>query len=333
MDRKSIILKHINKESHGIEIGPSYNPIAPKKDGYKVSIIDHLSKQKLIDKYKDYPVPLENIEDVDFIWKGESYQELTGNKNFYDWIIASHLLEHTPDLISFLQSCSEVIKDNGVVSLVIPDKRFCFDRFRPLTGLSQIIDAFHNKNVIHSPGTLAEFSLFAVRKNAEIAWDKNFQGDYTFANSLEYAVESMEKVINTGEYIDVHSWCFTPSSFSLLIHDLFSLKLIPFQIFSISSNNTYEFYVTLQKIDRPIKIFDRMSCLKNLEKETLEIQHQEQDSFEQQKNNISILKNELEKITNSHKELKEKIAYMENSKFWKIRSAWLKVKPFLGLKV
>ena len=73
MSREERILHHINKKGRGIEIGPSYNPIAPKKDGYKVHVIDHMDREQLIEKYKNEDVKLDNIEHVDFVWKGETY--------------------------------------------------------------------------------------------------------------------------------------------------------------------------------------------------------------------------------------------------------------------
>jgi hypothetical protein len=73
MTREEKILFHINKKDYGIEIGPSFNPTAPKKNGYKVEIIDHLPKNQLIDKYKSMNMAheaLERIEDVDYVWDG-----------------------------------------------------------------------------------------------------------------------------------------------------------------------------------------------------------------------------------------------------------------------
>jgi hypothetical protein len=48
LKRDAKILKLINKAGYGIEIGPSYGPVAPKKSGYKVEIIDHLNREQLI---------------------------------------------------------------------------------------------------------------------------------------------------------------------------------------------------------------------------------------------------------------------------------------------
>jgi len=42
------LLRYIDKNGHGVEIGPSHSPVAPKRAGYKVHIIDHLDREGLI---------------------------------------------------------------------------------------------------------------------------------------------------------------------------------------------------------------------------------------------------------------------------------------------
>lgn len=245
MNREEKVRRHISKEGNGIEIGPSHNPLAPKKDGYKVHVIDHMSREKLISKYEGHGVSLENIEEVDFIWRGESYSELTGKTDYYDWIIASHVIEHTPDLIGFLIDCDTVLKEDGIISLVVPDKRYCFDHYRPISGLSKVIDCHLRKEVIHTPGTVAEYFLNVVSRSGNIGWDANSIGEYAFVHSLKEARQGMNKVIDKKAYIDVHAWCFVPHSFRLLIHDLFSLGLIPVQEVDFFPTVGCEFYITL----------------------------------------------------------------------------------------
>ena len=94
--RKERVLSGIDRSGFGIEIGPSHDPLAPKGEGFKVHVVDHASREELLEKYRGHPIPLDRIEEVDFVWHGESYLELTGKPKFYDWIIASHLIEHTP---------------------------------------------------------------------------------------------------------------------------------------------------------------------------------------------------------------------------------------------
>lgn len=247
MNREEKMLRHINQNGHGIEIGPSYNPIAPKKKGYKVHIIDHLNREKLIAKFKDFHVNLDNIEEVDFVWRGENYSELTGKNKYYDWIVASHVIEHTPDLIGFLNDCDTILKDNGVISLAIPDKRYCFDHYRPITGLSKIIDSHFQKDSIHTPGTIVEFVLNAVSKAGCIAWDSSTIGEYKLDHSLENALEEMKSVLSEKAYVDVHAWCFVPHSFRLIIHDLYCLGFTPFQEVDFFPTEGCEFYITLSR--------------------------------------------------------------------------------------
>lgn len=247
MNRKEKVLRYINKNGHGIEVGPSHRPIAPKKEGYKSHIIDHMSREQLIIKYKDHHVNLENIEEVDFVWRGENYSQLTGKDKYYDWIIASHVIEHTPDLIGFLNDCDTILKDDGVISLVVPDKRYCFDHYRPITGISKIIDNHFQKTTIHTSGTVAEYFLNVVSKAGNIAWNSSATGKYNFVHSLENALQGMKSVLNENAYLDVHAWCFVPHSFRLIVHDLFCLGLIPFQEVGFFQTEGCEFYVTLAR--------------------------------------------------------------------------------------
>lgn len=263
MTRDEKVLQYITREGLGLEIGPSHAPIAPKKAGYMVDIIDHMSREQLLEKYQDHGVHLENIEEVDYVWKGESYVELTGKPKHYDWIIASHLIEHTPDLIGFLNDCDTILKDDGVISFVVPDKRYCFDHFRPITGLAKVIDSHFASHKIHSPGTVAEYYLNVVSKAGDIGWHAGTGGEFSLIHTVQDALSGMQAVRRDQAYIDAHAWCFTPQSFRLMIHDLFSLGLIPFQEVDFHPTDAYEFYVTLSRTGQGISE-SRLSLLEKV---------------------------------------------------------------------
>ena len=244
-DRKSYVLSTIDREGVGIEIGASHDPIAPKRDGFKVHVIDHASREELRAKYERHGVDLERIEEVDFVWHGESYLELTGRPRHYDWIIASHVIEHTPDLIGFLNDCDSILKDDGVLSLVVPDKRFCFDRFRPITGLARIVDSHVGGHKIHSPGAVAEYILNVANKGGQGSWNAGLPGDYAFFHSARQAGEAMRHVRENSAYVDIHNWCFVPHSFRLLLDDLHTLGYTPLREVEFHPTEGFEFYVTL----------------------------------------------------------------------------------------
>lgn len=70
MDRRAKILCFCKKDGKGLEIGPSYNPVAPKREGYDVDILDYTTADELKKKYTALGVDVSKIEPVDFIWRG-----------------------------------------------------------------------------------------------------------------------------------------------------------------------------------------------------------------------------------------------------------------------
>lgn len=134
LSRKAKVFCLIDKSGLALEMGPSHNPLAPKKEGFNVKIVDHASAADLRAKYINHPINFDNIEEVDFASEGQPLSELVGSLDTYDWIIASHVVEHLPNLISFFQDCEKILKPDGVLSIVLPDKRYCFDHLRTLTS-------------------------------------------------------------------------------------------------------------------------------------------------------------------------------------------------------
>jgi predicted SAM-dependent methyltransferase len=247
MTREEIILSYIKRDGLGLEIGAGCAPIAPKKQGFRVHVLDHCDKKALVEKYRPHGINVDNIEEVDFIWDGRSYTELVGRRHVYDWIIGSHVLEHTTDLIGFLNDCDSLLKKDGVLSLAVPDKRHCFDHFRPLTGIGRVIDAGRNPQRIHSAGTAVEYFLTVVSKGHRIAWDANEKGKFKLVHSLEEAKQAVRVVSERGSYLDLHEWCFTPTSFRLMMRDLFELGLIQLKELAFHPSQGSEFYIALSR--------------------------------------------------------------------------------------
>jgi len=264
--RKERVLATIDRDGMGLEIGPSHDPLAPKREGFKVHVIDHASREELLAKYDGHLVAHDQIEEVDFVWKGGTYLELTQHPKHYDWIIASHLIEHTPDLIGFLQDCDSVLKDAGVLSLVIPDKRFIFDRFRPITGLARIVDAHLGGHTMHTPGSVAEHYLNAATRAHHLGWSSETPGEYFFIHSAREAREKMNVAREKSEYHDIHNWCFVPHSFRLLLNDLHVLGYTRLREVSFHPTDGCEFYVTLGRKGKGPPL-GRLEILREIDRE------------------------------------------------------------------
>lgn len=212
---------------------------------------------------------MDNIEVVDYVWSGERYADLTGKQEYYDWVIASHVIEHVPDLVSFLQGCAEILADDGVLALVVPDFRNCFDHLRVPTSLAKVLDAYHNKNTRPTSGDVLEANLNASTKAGKITWSSKNKGKCEFVLEDGAAKELYARSLSSSDYIDVHTWCFTPNSFRLLIHDLAMLELIPFQVVDVVRTRSFEFYVPLKKT-RVLQSVDRMALLEACQQDLYE---------------------------------------------------------------
>ncbi len=60
----------------------------------------------------------------------------------YDLVISSHVIEHLANPIRGLKEWQRILKPGGMMIVVAPDKRFTYDRNRPVTPLSHILEDF-----------------------------------------------------------------------------------------------------------------------------------------------------------------------------------------------
>lgn len=62
----------------------------------------------------------------------------------YDFVLASHVLEHIANPIKALLEWKRVMKPGGALLLVLPEKQGTFDHKRPITSLPHLISDFEN---------------------------------------------------------------------------------------------------------------------------------------------------------------------------------------------
>ena len=171
--------------------------------------------------------------------------------------MASHVVEHVPDLVAFIAECGEILAPGGVLSLAVPDKRGTFDYYRPPSGLGAVIDAHLQGRRTTSPGSTAEFELYYADFTTDPAAAEFPHGPWR--------VRQVMDMVKGGQFLDIHAWTFTPSSFRLLVEDLHALKLLPMRESAFGDSVGYEFYVQLTP-DGPGPDVDRKTlCRRALE--------------------------------------------------------------------
>lgn len=263
LDRVQKALALVDREGLGLEVGPSHNPIAPKRQGFRVHTVDHLSADELRAKYQGHDVDLDAIEEVDFVWRGEPLPELVGGTARYDWIVASHVLEHIPDPVAFLDGCRRILRPGGVLSLILPDKRCCFDEYMPLTTTGDWLDAHHQGRTRPSPGQVFEHHADAVARQGRIAWPLGDAAPPNLVHDLATAADRWRRA-SDDEYIDSHLWRFVPASFRLLVQDLRDLGLTDLAIKRDWDTAGHEFHAVLGTGLPHIGRVDRLATLRQL---------------------------------------------------------------------
>lgn len=250
MDRLTQLRGSISKADLGLEIGPSYNPVCPKSEGWNVKTLDHADQATLREKYKPHKVDVSKIEEVDFVWNDGPLCESIpmGLRGKFHYIIASHVIEHQPDVVGFLKSLQELIADTGKVLLAVPDKRFCFDYFRPMQLTGEVLSAHLTGRTRHSKLTAFSQTAYTSRSEHGNCWGQVQVQDFTLVHSrIEDAHVAMLKLDESGVYVDHHAWAFTPGSFQLIVLELNALGYLELSVDTALPAAGCEFIVHLRR--------------------------------------------------------------------------------------
>jgi predicted SAM-dependent methyltransferase len=247
LNREAAIRSLFDATGRGLEIGPSYNPIVPKAGGHRVEIVDHLDTAALRRKYASEPnVDASRIEEVDHVWSGEPLSELVGTDT-YDYVVASHVIEHTPDMLGFLRECAAVLRSGGRLVLVVPDKRRCFDFFRPVSSTGGVLQAHAERRTRHLPGAAFDQIANCATLGGQVGWMEQARGPLGFLHPLAAAQAIFERFRSAADYLDCHAWVFTPSSFRLIVSDLNALGMLALREEGVWATDVFEFVVILSR--------------------------------------------------------------------------------------
>jgi ubiquinone/menaquinone biosynthesis C-methylase UbiE len=122
---------------HGIEIGALHRPLKLLPNT-KVSYVDRMSQEELKQHYPE--LSKYKLVDVDIIDDGETLESI--QNNHFDFVIANQMLEHCQNPIQTIKNHLRVIKTKGILYLTIPDKRYTFDKNRPITHINHLIEDY-----------------------------------------------------------------------------------------------------------------------------------------------------------------------------------------------
>ena len=254
------------KAGPGLEIGPLLTPMVTKEMA-DIFYVDHLDTEGLQAKYANDPnVDQTRLCPVDYVWNETvTLAEAVGDRR-HAYCLASHVIEHAPDLIGWLNQIGSVLETGGVIGLVIPDARYTFDCRRPPSRPDEVIGAHLGALRRPSPTHILGQALHYSEVTAAQAWAGAYHDEPALTpERARWAHDLAHRILHAGTYRDVHCWVFTPLSFLDLVTVLQKARLLPFDVLSFHETvpGDIEFFATLRKTDDLPAAIARTQALAN----------------------------------------------------------------------
>lgn len=165
----------------------------------------------------------------------------------YDWIAASHVIEHIPDLIWWLGELRSKLKAGGAVFLVVPDKRFTFDHHRRETNVSDAVSSHQQR--LRLPSYRQVFDHYYYTTKQMVPRDI-WNGSPVPPPLKDYTLAARRALDAVLHFEDAHCSVFTPTSFAELMHDLAASGLIGLRLESLRSTqlDQLDFSAVMRKV-------------------------------------------------------------------------------------
>ena len=238
----------------GLEIGPLHQPLLTK-DEADVRFVDVHDRAGLQESYRSHEnFPVEQIQEPDFVLIGpeglRSLPDAVG-AGTYDWVVASHVIEHVPDVVGWLQEVAEVLADDGVLVLAVPDRRFSFDVERDTTTVGEMLLAHRSRD--QSPSVRAVYDHFSRCRHIDPAhvWRHEAPGPRMYGQ--DFVLEKVAEA-ESGTYVDCHVWVWTPAGLVEQLAELAALGLTELVVEQVVDTpfDDLEFYVLLRRLPRTL---------------------------------------------------------------------------------
>ena len=147
----------------------------------------------------------------------------------YNFVAASHVLEHLTNPLRALQEWKRVLAPGGALLVVVPDKRTTFDRKRPFTTFEHLQRDFQADTPEDDPTHLKEILEF-----------HDLDLDPLAGSPLEFR----ERCIRNASVRAMHHHVFSPEVLILM------LNFLQMRVLNISIERPYHIVAFAQKLDR-----------------------------------------------------------------------------------
>lgn len=250
-ERARRITAELNLSGTGIEYGPLHRPLVPKSIYPDARYVDFETREYLVKKYAEDPqVDTNLIPEIDVVTGGKPISQFLPPHSI-DYVVASHVMEHVPDFIGWLEENLVILKPGGRIAVAFPDRRYCFDLKKARTMFSDLVAAWLEKR---TQPTFQQQCDQALNSTVPISAEAVWRGETTPENAKlhverAHGISILKKRSRTA-YIDCHCWKLSDEECLEILTELKHTIPLPYEIvaFSNTRRNDSEFHFTLERI-------------------------------------------------------------------------------------
>lgn len=195
----------------GLEIGAMHLPL-PVPPDVRVTYVDRLSKAEAMRRYPE--IDDRRMVTPDIVADGFSLQTIAAGSQ--DFVIANHVLEHSPNPIQALVNWARVVRPGGVVFVTVPIGSACFDRGRPETSINHIVEDYR----LVASEQLTEFAERNVahyREWVAISVPNAARDEGRVPNEMSLSNVTREAAALAAAREEIHFHVFSVASFQQLL--------------------------------------------------------------------------------------------------------------------
>ncbi|MFM7250417.1 MAG: methyltransferase domain-containing protein [Planctomycetaceae bacterium] len=230
--RKAFVKSHLPISGRGLEIAPYFNPLVDRAQ-HDVFYVDCIDNDEILRKAADNPGATGRaIPRVDAVWvPGKRLAACVKGRKF-SYAVASHVLEHVPNPLGWLEEILECVEVGGRVAILLPTRTQTMDYYRTTTTFGQIVGWSIEKPAVPTPTQVMDFLSQSFFHQGERLVEGQMP-PYTEARrhySDTDAVTYANFVWKTKHYLDVHCSVWTPESFTEVFGRLHDAGLLPCRV-------------------------------------------------------------------------------------------------------
>jgi hypothetical protein len=181
----------------GLELGPLHRPLPPH-EGMQMTYMDRADRETL---RREFPAVARDIVPVDVIDDAETLATVADGQ--FDFLVAAHVIEHMRNPIGALVNWLRVVRDGGLVYLIVPDKRRTFDRLRVRTTLEHMVLDYEQPSRERDFEHFLDYAVFVHHAMTDQAI-----GEASRLRDIDYSIHFHvflpQDVVRLAQWIDGH---------------------------------------------------------------------------------------------------------------------------------